>query len=603
MNQTWQQQPPSPLESPPKGLPDEHIKHHRRSEVNSSESASAPPSPPRGPADLRLSVSTLSLSHPRHGQRYSSDRDRDRDRDRSRRRHTYDSRHDRQSGGSGHGGRRHTTSSSKAKQYRELERILLSVSSHSKDMRQILTVSLNQLEESRARATRGQRLALELTQRTREADDERLSAVQQGGATREELGMYKVQLANAQAQLDRAQERLKLHEEQRRDAEAAAARARDTARKLEQDRLIWRAREEGRRLGFREGIRAGKRVGFYDGREEGYNEERRRRPIRVVDDDRDIPDEELVMVDDGGEDEEYDGYPIYHDPIPEETGPPGLNDPAVPSENDLTVPGPANSEILDNIHTLPQSPPSHPRRYTARRRASGSGSDSATSTTTLPVAPRDFDPNNLSAQTRAPRLPKPNIPSPIPEVVNTEPSSSRTPSRRGSGFVDEDSPNVYRASSQRSHRSDRSAPPIPAPSDTSQPIPVPITPESMVGYDDEQQGGYVRGPPPHPPPPVVVVNDRANAGSTPGPRMAPLRREYAEVAAGDMSGDESVSRPRDRRRVDQQDIADYIRGDGADEERRRAAERVRLSCFFNIYSLYLVSLLLSTELTLRCVHL
>lgn len=97
----------------------------------------------------------------------------------------------------------------------------------------------------------------------------------------------------------------------------------------------------------------------------------------------------------------------------------------------------------------------------------------------------------------------------------------------------------------------------------------------MVGYDD-QEGGYVRGPPPHPSP-SVVVNDRANAGSTPGPRMAPLRREYAEVAAsdgGDPSGDESVRRTRSGRRIDMQDVADYIRGDGANEERRAAAARV-----------------------------
>lgn len=59
--------------------------------------------------------------------------------------------------------------------------------------------------------------------------------------------------------------------------------------------------------------------------------------------------------------------------------------------------------------------------------------------------------------------------------------------------------------------------------------------------------------------------------------MAPLRREYAEVSAsdgGDLSGDESVRRTRSGRRVDGRDIADYIRGDGANEERRAAAARV-----------------------------
>lgn len=578
----------TPIESPPKGLPDVHIVHtserNRDAEINSeSQSASAPPSPPRGPADLRLSVSTVSLSHPRRDHRYSSDRDRDRDR--TRRRHTYDSHHDRprRSGG----GRRHTNSSSKP--HREFERILLSVSAHSKDMRQVLRSALDQLEESRSRATRAERLALELTQRSREANDERLSVVRQGGATREELGMYKIQLTNAQAEIARAQEMLKVHEEMRRDAEATAARARDTARKLEQDRLVRLAREEGRKLGFREGLRAGKRVGFYDGREEGYNEERRRRPNRVDEDDRDISDEEQAFVGDSGAEEPmYEGYPPYHDPMPAETDPPGLNDREVPSQNDLTVPGPSNSEVLDNVQTLPQSPPPRPRRYTPRRQDSRSGSDS---TSTLPLAARDINPNNLGALTRAPRLPTPNIPSPIPEVVNTEPSSSRTPSQRGSGYIDEHVPNVQRSSSSRSHRShrshrdDRDATPVPGPSHSSHPILAPITPESMVGYNEDQQGGYVRGPPPHPPPPAMV-NDRGNPGSTPGPRMTSLRRnsvnEAAQDGAEESSGDDSENMETARRTLVKQDIADYIRGDGADQERRMAAHRVRsffCSCF------------------------
>lgn len=518
-------------------------------------------------------MSSLSLRRP---SRHHSDRDRDYDR--SFRRHTYDSHGHERSRRSG-GGRRHTNSSSKP--YREFEKILLSVSAQAKDMRQVLRSALDQLEESRSRATRAERLALELTQRSREANDERLTVVRQGGTTREELGMYKVQLSNAQAQIARAQETLKVHEERRKDAEAAAARARDTARKLEQERLVRLAREEGRKQGFREGLRAGRRVGFYDGREEGYNEERRRRPVQTADDDLGILEEEADLV--GAGEDVYDGSLPYHDPEPAEPGPLTLNNPEILSQNDLTVPGSANSEILNTIQTLPQSPPFERQRHTPRRQNSGgSGSDS---TTTLPIAPRD-----LVAHPRAPRLPTPNIPSPIPEVINTEPSSSRTQSRRGSEFIDENDANVYRTPSQRSQRSYRSQRPRPeghdvapaaAPLYARQSIPAPITPESMVGYNDGQQGGFVPGPTPHAaPPPPAVVDERVNAGSTPGPRLAPLRQGSVNVAvqdAGDRSSTDGFERRMsDRRTQVQQNIADHIRGDDAGHERKIATHRV---CF------------------------
>jgi hypothetical protein len=89
---------------------------------------------------------------------------------------------------------------------------------------------------------------------------------------KEELRLYKLQLENAQKEINKAQDILQTVEEQRDDAEASAARARDTARKLNEARLVEQAREEGRRLGFEEGIRRGRELGFDDGRNLNYDD-------------------------------------------------------------------------------------------------------------------------------------------------------------------------------------------------------------------------------------------------------------------------------------------------------------------------------------------
>ena len=104
---------------------------------------------------------------------------------------------------------------------------------------------------------------------------------------REELAMYKLQLDTAQKEILRAQDILRALEAQRDEAEASAARARTTARTLNERHLVRAAREEGRRVGFEEGIRRARHVNFDDG---GYDDDdersARRRTIHVdMDDD------------------------------------------------------------------------------------------------------------------------------------------------------------------------------------------------------------------------------------------------------------------------------------------------------------------------------
>lgn len=93
-----------------------------------------------------------------------------------------------------------------------------------------------------------------------------VTAQQVAAWRQEKLRLYKLQLDDAQKEILRAQDILGVIEAQRDDAEAAAADARSKARKLNEERLIELAREEGRRLGYEEGIRRGRNTGYREGR-------------------------------------------------------------------------------------------------------------------------------------------------------------------------------------------------------------------------------------------------------------------------------------------------------------------------------------------------
>ncbi|KAG8219072.1 hypothetical protein J3R82DRAFT_4830 [Butyriboletus roseoflavus] len=112
----------------------------------------------------------------------------------------------------------------------------------------------------------------ECLQRVRAFNEARINAQQQAVRAQEELKLYKLQLDNAQKEILRAQDVLKAIEAQRDEAEAAAVSARSKARRLNEERLIELAREEGRRLGFEEGVRRGRRMGYTEAHEVGMNE-------------------------------------------------------------------------------------------------------------------------------------------------------------------------------------------------------------------------------------------------------------------------------------------------------------------------------------------
>jgi len=142
---------------------------------------------------------------------------------------------------------------------------MLSVSSRdTKELRHGLNTAFEKLDQSRQRASHAEKLALEMVLRVNQAEEERANAMRHASTVREELGKYKALLDNAHGEIRRAQHMLEDQEQVRYEAEASAARARDNARQMKQKRLIELAREQGRKMGYNEGIQAGQRIGYHE---------------------------------------------------------------------------------------------------------------------------------------------------------------------------------------------------------------------------------------------------------------------------------------------------------------------------------------------------
>ncbi|KAG1736426.1 uncharacterized protein EDB91DRAFT_505474 [Suillus paluster] len=157
---------------------------------------------------------------------------------------------------------------------RDLLRLLVNEEYESKQTRKVLYTALDRLDAESRRAEEAEVQLAETLERTRSINEARVSAQQEAARAQEELRLYKLQLDNAQREILRAQEVLGVIEAQRDDAEAAAADARSKARRLNEERLIELAREEGRRLGYEEGIRRGRNMGYREGRVTGVDDGR-----------------------------------------------------------------------------------------------------------------------------------------------------------------------------------------------------------------------------------------------------------------------------------------------------------------------------------------
>lgn len=156
--------------------------------------------------------------------------------------------------------RAYTASSS-----RDLLRLLINEEYENRQSRKVLYTVFDRLEQESRRALDAERRIEETVARAKSINEARIAAQQEAARAQEELRLYKLQLENAQSEISRAQGIVRAVEAQRDDAEAVAAAARSKARRLNEERLIELAREEGRRLGFEEGIRRGRRMGYREG--------------------------------------------------------------------------------------------------------------------------------------------------------------------------------------------------------------------------------------------------------------------------------------------------------------------------------------------------
>lgn len=137
-----------------------------------------------------------------------------------------------------------------------------SSSSSSKKLSSLLMLTSERLDKETRRANDAERRAMEAIALARSTNEAKLIAQRDATRANEELRLYKLQYDNAQQEIFKAQELIDQIEAARLEAEAAAARARSTARKLKEQNLIIIAREEGRQLGYQEGLATGRRMAY-----------------------------------------------------------------------------------------------------------------------------------------------------------------------------------------------------------------------------------------------------------------------------------------------------------------------------------------------------
>ncbi|KAI0638518.1 hypothetical protein C8Q77DRAFT_1091542 [Trametes polyzona] len=140
---------------------------------------------------------------------------------------------------------------------RDFLKYVLDDGTEAKKLRKVLNMALERLDHETRRAQEAERRALELAQRFKSVNDARVTIQHERDRANAELRMYKLQLEHAQSEIHRGSDLLKDLEAQRDSAEASAARARSTARRLKEEQLMLKAREEGRREGYQEGLQRG----------------------------------------------------------------------------------------------------------------------------------------------------------------------------------------------------------------------------------------------------------------------------------------------------------------------------------------------------------
>ncbi|KAK7057465.1 hypothetical protein R3P38DRAFT_2841147 [Favolaschia claudopus] len=114
-----------------------------------------------------------------------------------------------------------------------------------------------QLRRETYRADEAEQNVLLATERLKSINEARLAAEREAQRANESLSLYKAQTQIIQSEILRAQAVFDIVEKERYEAEVAGAKSRTEARRLNEQLKIYLAREEGRRLGIKEGFDAG----------------------------------------------------------------------------------------------------------------------------------------------------------------------------------------------------------------------------------------------------------------------------------------------------------------------------------------------------------
>lgn len=132
----------------------------------------------------------------------------------------------------------------------------------SKHLRTLLVLTGDKLEAETRRADQAEQRVVAVLNRLRLANEATALAQADASRAQQEVRLYQIQLESAQREITRAQEIVDQVEKLRREAEEEAAKARSVARKCREEVVLSRAREEGHKQGYLEGLERGRRLGY-----------------------------------------------------------------------------------------------------------------------------------------------------------------------------------------------------------------------------------------------------------------------------------------------------------------------------------------------------
>lgn len=164
---------------------------------------------------------------------------------------------------------------------KDVVRTLIATEYDSAKLKRTVTRLKEDLDHEARRGQQAEQAAKDATEDFKRLTENRAAIQSDLATTREELALYKYQNEILRAEVARAQDVLRSLEDQRDNARDEAVESRSMARKLDQERRIYSAREEGRHMGFDAGFRRAQE----ELRTQGYQDFIELEPSQYRDDD------------------------------------------------------------------------------------------------------------------------------------------------------------------------------------------------------------------------------------------------------------------------------------------------------------------------------